>query len=1420
MALLHLRGARPCGSALVAMLAIMMTWPVNATDHIRSTNRAPQRPNAAVDGRRKPPTPPSQQQWESLNAQAIEAHRAGDYIRGTPLAEAALRLARQTFGDRAPLTLTSLNNLAALYDAQGRYAEAEPLYREALQIRREVLGPRHPDTLTSLNNLAVDYGSQGRYGEAEPLLQELLQGRREVLGPRHPDTLAGLLDLGFIYQTQRRYGEAEPLYRETLQAMREVLGPRHPDTLKGLNNLAFVYEAEGRYGEAEPLFRELLDARREVLGPRHPDTLTSLNELAALYNAQGRYAEAEPLYREALQGRLEVLGLRHPDTLTSLNDLAILNQAQEAAHSIQEADHLSARVTELYGQGRYREAIPLAQRAQAINEKVLGAEHPQTASALNNLAELYEATGLYADAAELYQRVLQITERRFGEDDLKTALALQHLAAVCLTGGLPDKAVAFYTRRARIYLKARGAEDLETVAAMNDTGTALMAANRYDDARKVLDAVLQIRTKALGPDHPDTADVRAVLGSIDLQNGDFADAQISLSRALTALEKARGPWDGTLVKVLLDLGRALEAAGSVPQAQQRVERALAISEKVFGPDTMETAGLHSALAHIHFVQGDYPEARRRYERALAINEQASGPDHPQTAVCLNNLARFLTETGDYRAAEPLFTRALRIIEKVFRQDSAETATALNNLAILYNLTGANAKARPLFMRALEINEKVYGPNHAMTLKALENVVVFLVKIGDYATARPLLERAIERTRDAKLENVLDTAKWFENVFAIAVDAGDAAGAAYAEPFEQQLLALKEKLLGREHPEVALSLNSLATYYRNTDQHSRAAPLYQRAIAIRDQALGRDHPDTSVMLRNFAALYQADGAYDKTQELMERAQLIDEINTVRFLLSGAEGRKRDYLEGRYTAVEAEVEFSLVAPGRAAKELGITGVLQYKGRALDAMAGIVTLLRRSGDPKDQALFDELVAVAQQLSTLTFRGPGNLSAQAHRERLDGLAREQERLEGELSARSAVFRQALAPVTLEGVRQGLPADTALVEWFRYQPFDPKAKDEKPRWGAPRYVAYVLRRDGEPAVFDLGAAQDIDKLVVDFRAALSDPARTSYKEAAQELFGKLIKPLQSSLSGINRLLLSPDGELNLVPFAALMDEHGEYVAQGFELTYLTSGRDLLSLAAQEPARSRPVVMADPDYGQSTSGPPRDMGSYRSIDLDRSGLAFKPLDGTADEAKALLTGANATEEKLKGLHGPRILHVATHGFFLSDQQVAAAALQPVSFGAEAPPLPLGENPLLRSGLALAGANTRRSGESDDGILTAAEAAQLDLRGTQLVVLSACETGLGQVQQGEGVYGLRRALVLAGAQAQLVSLWRVADDQTQALMVDYYERLLKGAGRSAALREAQKAMIANAATQHPYYWAAFVPIGNWMPIETKGLAKPQ
>jgi CHAT domain-containing protein len=432
-----------------------------------------------------------------------------------------------------------------------------------------------------------------------------------------------------------------------------------------------------------------------------------------------------------------------------------------------------------------------------------------------------------------------------------------------------------------------------------------------------------------------------------------------------------------------------------------------------------------------------------------------------------------------------------------------------------------------------------------------------------------------------------------------------------------------------------------------------------------------------------------------------------------------------------------------------------------------------------------------------------------------LNDLAQRQEQLEGDLSSRSAALRLAVTPVTIANVQRTLPVDTVLVEWIRYLPFNPKASRAN-RWGTPRYAAFLLKHAGDPTEVDIGPAQPIEQLIAEFRTALSDPTSTYVNVVAGELFKKLVKPLRPVLMQEHRLLLSPDGPLNLVPFAALVDESGDFLVQHFELTYLTSGRDLLRVAVESPAKGAPVILANPNFGKYLSGalPGAESTATRSTDLDRSGLQFAPLAGTAAEAKALqsllkldaqnvLTGDRATEASLRDLHGPRILHVATHGFFLNDQEVAL-----MGHGSETGALPFNENPLLRSGLALAGANARHSGTLDDGILTAAEAAQLDLRGTQLVVLSACDTGVGEVRIGEGVYGLRRALVLAGVQAQVGTLWKVADEATKDLMFDFYGRLINGEGRSAALRESQQDMLANPVRKHPYYWAAFVPIGDW------------
>jgi CHAT domain-containing protein len=350
--------------------------------------------------------------------------------------------------------------------------------------------------------------------------------------------------------------------------------------------------------------------------------------------------------------------------------------------------------------------------------------------------------------------------------------------------------------------------------------------------------------------------------------------------------------------------------------------------------------------------------------------------------------------------------------------------------------------------------------------------------------------------------------------------------------------------------------------------------------------------------------------------------------------------------------------------------------------------------------------------------------------------------------------------------------------------------------------------------------------------------------------------PLRPLLTPSRQVFLSPDGALNLVPFAALVDQSGQYLVTRYEFSYLTSGRDLLRLQAPRPERRSAMVVADPDFGELPS--PGGEGSHE-IELkyepgSRSSILsnafFPPLPGTAEEARALkamlpgamvLTGARATEAAIKRAAGPGILHIATHGFFLSDV-AAPNESRDLTLSAGNPGAGRIENPLLRSGLALSGANLRktRADHEDDGILTAEEASALDLWGTTLVVMSACDTGVGNVRNGEGVYGLRRAMALAGAETQVMSLWPVSDKATRDLMIEYYKKLLSGTGRSEALRAAQLRMLAGGPRaadrssrilltksgespqqttagktrdySHPYYWACFIQSGEWKKLD--------
>jgi CHAT domain-containing protein len=311
-----------------------------------------------------------------------------------------------------------------------------------------------------------------------------------------------------------------------------------------------------------------------------------------------------------------------------------------------------------------------------------------------------------------------------------------------------------------------------------------------------------------------------------------------------------------------------------------------------------------------------------------------------------------------------------------------------------------------------------------------------------------------------------------------------------------------------------------------------------------------------------------------------------------------------------------------------------------------------------------------------------------------------------------------------------------------------------------------------------------------------------------------------------------PDGAFHLVPFSALVDARGAYRLERFEISYLGSGRDLLqpeeSMSRSEPSAAA-VVLGGASFDRpNLTGSGGVSGSAADAEAPSKGspsqatspelaaLRFAPLPASADEAAVVagalgvsaLTGAQATEGRLRGIRGPRVLHIASHAFFLKDLPRPA----PGPSGAPESWAGLQENPMLRSGLALSGANVRVGAPAqEDGLLTALEAATLDLTGTELVTLSACDTGLGEIDRGEGVLGLRRAFSLAGARSLLMSLWAVNDAATSRWMQAYYRRLQRGEGRSAALRSVQRQFLTDPVVRDPYYWAPFILAGEGGPL---------
>jgi CHAT domain-containing protein len=842
--------------------------------------------------------------------------------------------------------------------------------------------------------------------------------------------------------------------------------------------------------------------------------------------------------------------------------------------------------------------------------------------------------------------------------------------------------------------------------------------------------------------------------------GKYDQAIPAAEEALSIARKSRDPQDPYVGYLLFHLGSLKRTKGDTSQAEELLEQGIAIDEESLGRVHPQTAAALRARARLYMDRNDFAKAEPLLEEARDITEKTLGRDHASVAQTLRLIANLRGYREDLEGSAADLQRALKIAEKAFDPDDVAVIALVHDLGNVYEVMGEGDRAEPLLQRSLTWVEEKYGPEHPQAASPLHNLGVIAVQKHQYDRALNLFSRSE---------------------------------------------AIREKSIGPTHPLTVGLLLSIGNVHNALGDYTKALEYHQRALSILTSTVGPQHRLMWTALEALAHTYTAQGNLAAAVEYQTRFEDLLENYTSRILAEGSEREKLAWFEWASSQTDRTISLHVLhAPeDQAARNMAALAILRHKGRVLDAMSGSIGALRERMDAIDRKLLDDLGANNTRLAKLAMGTLGKASGDDYRKQLAQLEEQSEKLETAISARSAAFRAQSQPVTLAALQAAIPPDAALVEFASFRPFDPRGNESSDAYEKPHYVAYVLRHEGEVRWKELGAVGEINAAVRAFQEALRDSRRSDVKKLARLVDERLMRPLRGLTGGAKQLLISPDGVLNLIPFEALADERGSYMLESYSISYLTSGRDLLRMQVERTTRNAPLIVADPLFGEPRAGASVVATNRRSITTgqNRSEIYFAPLAGTAEEARIvrtlfptamLLTGPDASKSSLRRAAAPAILHIATHGFFLDDL-VTAKHL---------------ENPLLRSGLALAGANLDRS---DNGILTALEASSLDLWGTKVVTLSACETALGEVRNGEGVYGLRRSFFLAGAETLVMSLWPISDRVTRDMMTAYYTGLKHGLGRGEALRQAQLNMLQRKDRQHPFFWAGFIQSGQWKPI---------
>ncbi len=1292
-----------------------------------------------------------------------------------------------------------IRSIARTTFALGNTTEAIDTGKEALKIIGLIFGEKHTEYAETLDNIAQFYSTID-YNEAIKFAEEGLKIRNEVLNPDHPDCATSLLHLANYNCGLRLFPKAINFAKEALNINVKVFGESHTETLFTINTLARIYFEAGEYLEALKFYEKALELNKVINGVNNNDYATSLSNMSKCYMEVCNYQEAIKLGAEALSIRREVFGERHPDYAKFLNTLA--------------------RCYENIGE--YQEAIKLMSEALAIDKDILGENNPDYATTLNNLANANFHLGNYHEAVSLGTKTLEIFDEIYGEKHPNYATALSNLASYSSALGNYEEAVKFGKKAMEIREELLGEKHPDYALSLCNLAEYNSELGNYQEAVNLATQALDIRKEILGEKHPDYATALNNLSSYYSFLANYEEAVRLGTMAIEIYNEKLGERDLKYALCLSNLAEYNSELGNYQDALNLATQALDIRKEILGEKHPDYATSLNNLANVTFLLGNYQEAISLGTKAMEIRKEVLGEKHPDYVISLNNLAGYNSELGNYQEALSLGIKAMEIRKEVLGEKHPYFVQSVNNVALYNSKLGNYQEAVRLGNMAMDICKESLGEKHPYYATILSNLAGYNFDLGDCQEAIRLGTSSLEIRKGVLGEKHPDYTTSLNNLALYNIELDNFQEAIRLGTMAKEIF---EEVLGKHHPEYATILTNLADCQFFSGNFQEAIRLGSMGMEIYKELLGDRYPNYLMGGRSLTLYFFFTHEKDKLRSTMLSLLPSFERNIkLNFSYLPVEQRKQYWNKNRepFELIHTYISFY---PDEDFIQAGYNSVLFSKGILLNSEQEFSQFLSKTGSEDLMEKYNEIRNIRLQLNKLYEKPIAERYVDT-----DSLERHATDLERQLMEESQEFGDYTKglSVTMDDVRKNLGKRDAAIEFVSFNNLNDSTM----------YMAYVLKKDLEaPVLVKLFEERELSEHQSDTDEEGNSTSLYENKVGSKLIWGKLAP----HLDGIENIYFAPDGILHQMAIEYFPDfENDGLISERYHLHRLSSTRELaLNKKDGKRGSSEAVLYGGINYdtdvrtleeesARQALSSTRSFTPYTTLSDSltvRGGVKYlkytlkesETINGLMADSHyqpVLFSGEEATEESFKSQGGKHksIMHISTHGFYWEKDEAEAEAkkntrLMFMSDFGNNNRRNVEDKALTRTGLLMAGANNVLSGKQipenvDDGILTAKEIADIDLRDLDLVVLSACQTGMGDIS-GDGVFGLQRGFKKAGANSILMSLWDVDDEATHILMTSFYKNYLGGKSKQESLLEAQKEVRNTPGFANPEYWAAFI-----------------